>query len=227
MDCTRFEEDISAYVDGELEPQEARGIEEHLASCECCRDLRDQMTAMKTAVSELPEPDIAPEDLWSFAPAATSAQPNRILVVVSRVAAVAMIAVASFAFGIAFSTLQQRSGQLPSTAGSIQQKEAAPTSPETGDASDTGPKGAGEQRGGYIGGDSEGTLPPSGSTATEYGSPDDGGSSASGQLQIKIEPFSGPKPHGAAFAYRITAGKVAVMVGIDRRGRVLVVKPIR
>ena len=36
MDCEKVQENLSAYLDGELSPQEADAVRAHLESCEDC-----------------------------------------------------------------------------------------------------------------------------------------------------------------------------------------------
>lgn len=46
MSCRERREIISAYVDGEIPPEEARLLEEHLAGCAGCRDLVRRMRTL-------------------------------------------------------------------------------------------------------------------------------------------------------------------------------------
>ncbi len=47
-ECLFFEEQISAYVDGELNLEEEKELKEHLAVCNSCLQLLDEMEAMHT-----------------------------------------------------------------------------------------------------------------------------------------------------------------------------------
>jgi len=51
MECTEIREIISAYVDGEASPEEARRVEEHLGSCAECRSAEKRMRALGVAVT--------------------------------------------------------------------------------------------------------------------------------------------------------------------------------
>ena len=51
MECTENREIISAYVDGEASPEEARRVEEHLGSCAECRSAEKRMRALGVAVT--------------------------------------------------------------------------------------------------------------------------------------------------------------------------------
>jgi len=46
MECRDWKERISAYIDGEAPPPEARNVEEHLAACPGCRALEREMRAV-------------------------------------------------------------------------------------------------------------------------------------------------------------------------------------
>jgi anti-sigma factor RsiW len=54
MECTEASGWLSAWLDGELEPAEARRVEEHLAGCERCRRERALLAATSRAVRALP-----------------------------------------------------------------------------------------------------------------------------------------------------------------------------
>jgi len=51
MECRDFREHISASIDGEVPPGEARRIEEHLAGCAECRALERKMRAIGIGVA--------------------------------------------------------------------------------------------------------------------------------------------------------------------------------
>ncbi len=51
MACREIRESISAYVDGEASPEEARRVEEHLGSCAQCRSAEKGMRALGVAVT--------------------------------------------------------------------------------------------------------------------------------------------------------------------------------
>src|SRR5687768_7268311 len=48
------DEDISAYLDGELAASAAARLESHLTGCERCREARDGFIEVKAAVHALP-----------------------------------------------------------------------------------------------------------------------------------------------------------------------------
>jgi hypothetical protein len=50
------EEDLSAYVDGELGKRSRRKVEKHLASCEACSTLLRELQDTKSLIRELPRP---------------------------------------------------------------------------------------------------------------------------------------------------------------------------
>src|SRR4030067_2599021 len=51
MECGEIREIISAFVDGEAAPEEARRVEEHLGSCAQCRSAEKRMRALGVAVT--------------------------------------------------------------------------------------------------------------------------------------------------------------------------------
>lgn len=50
MDCREIREIISAYVDGEARPEEARLVEEHIGKCPACRAAEKRMRALGIGV---------------------------------------------------------------------------------------------------------------------------------------------------------------------------------
>lgn len=60
MDCSRFEELISPYMDGELATEEIIRLEKHFDKCSSCRKLLQdfQMIRQKTRKMEIPHPSI-------------------------------------------------------------------------------------------------------------------------------------------------------------------------
>jgi anti-sigma factor RsiW len=67
MECREIQEMISAYVDSEVRPEEARRVEEHLGVCGECRAAEKRMRALGVAVARA-EGDVPPgfrENLFS------------------------------------------------------------------------------------------------------------------------------------------------------------------
>jgi hypothetical protein len=60
MDCRQAEEALSAYLDGALAPDGARGVEEHLAACAGCRSVRDDLVRAGRLVKALDEVEPPP-----------------------------------------------------------------------------------------------------------------------------------------------------------------------
>lgn len=52
MECKEIRELVSAYVDGEALPEEARLVEEHLGTCAECRAVEKQMRSLGMAVTK-------------------------------------------------------------------------------------------------------------------------------------------------------------------------------
>lgn len=63
MDHESLRKQISAYLDGELEPREARQVEEHLAGCPECRREMEEMRKIEEVLSmmKLQNP---PQEVW-------------------------------------------------------------------------------------------------------------------------------------------------------------------
>ena len=57
---------LSALLDGELDPSERRFVHEHLQQCDACRELADELGAVKGVVGDLPRL-VAPEAFVSTA----------------------------------------------------------------------------------------------------------------------------------------------------------------
>jgi anti-sigma factor RsiW len=55
---------LTAYVDDALPPEVAVGVAAHLAECEHCRTVADDLQAVRTLVRTLPEP-VPAASLWS------------------------------------------------------------------------------------------------------------------------------------------------------------------
>ena len=67
MECRDIRETISAWVDGEASPGEAASVRGHLASCERCRTLEQQMRALGAGVRQIRErvPDRFPQEVFA------------------------------------------------------------------------------------------------------------------------------------------------------------------
>jgi len=62
MRCEEARNELSAYLDGELGPQEADAVREHVASCAACREVLEELRATIDLVGALP-PCEAPQGL--------------------------------------------------------------------------------------------------------------------------------------------------------------------
>lgn len=151
------EEQLSAYVDGELDQAGRRSVEAHLASCEACTDLVRDLQATKAVVSELPrlEPHrsftLGPEHArppkpavqrapFVFAPAAA----------LTLLVALLVVDVADFGGGgddAGFTTANSRQAE-PGEAAGIESLQPAEPPQETADAAESAADGAGEAAGG-------------------------------------------------------------------------------
>lgn len=148
------EEQLSAYVDGELDRAGRRSVEAHLASCEACTELVKDLQAAKAVVSELPrlEPrrsfTLGPEHArppkpavqrspFVFAPAAA----------LTLLVALLVVDVADFGGdgGLTAANSQQADSAADGAIESLQQAEPAQ---ETADAAESAADGAGQAAGG-------------------------------------------------------------------------------
>jgi hypothetical protein len=92
---------LSAYIDGELEAHEHARIEAHLPGCAECRTTLDALRATVAALTELPEPVPTEQDSWALRSAIARARKpvrrwQRAAVAAGSLAA-AMVAVLAFA----------------------------------------------------------------------------------------------------------------------------------
>ena len=60
MDCDEFVEQVTAYLDGALNPEQERRVLDHLDLCDGCSAYLGQVRATIAAVGDLPEPDGLP-----------------------------------------------------------------------------------------------------------------------------------------------------------------------
>lgn len=61
MDCTGIQELLSEYIDGTLDPKTTKTVEEHIATCEDCKETFASLSAMVQELNEL-EPVKPPAD---------------------------------------------------------------------------------------------------------------------------------------------------------------------
>ncbi|MBZ4655222.1 MAG: putative zinc-finger [Peptococcaceae bacterium] len=58
--CACREIDLSAYLDREISPELSSVIEEHLQTCQKCKEALNRMQLLSKAVQELPRPSVNP-----------------------------------------------------------------------------------------------------------------------------------------------------------------------
>ena len=63
MSCKRFDEKLSAYIDGELDYQERSELEKHLLECPRCSSQLEQMRRIES-FKPLIEPPEVPQEKW-------------------------------------------------------------------------------------------------------------------------------------------------------------------
>lgn len=64
ISCTDIREEISSWVDGELDPSRVETVEKHLESCAGCAAFRQDLNSIREGVEGL-EPLDPPEHLWT------------------------------------------------------------------------------------------------------------------------------------------------------------------
>ena len=99
MNCKQACEQLSEYIDGELDEQSRCALEEHLAGCEACRDELEGLRRTVAAVKNLPTVP-APEELSSRILAAIPARAKERPLRLRMFKALAVAAVVVLAFGI-------------------------------------------------------------------------------------------------------------------------------
>ena len=57
--CNHFVEVVTDYLDGALEPDEARRLEEHLAICDGCQSVLEQFRVILRITGRIGEEDVA------------------------------------------------------------------------------------------------------------------------------------------------------------------------
>ena len=60
VDCDKYLERLSVWLDGALTQEEERELSEHLARCPSCWEMREQLSALRDGFGELEESE-APE----------------------------------------------------------------------------------------------------------------------------------------------------------------------
>lgn len=64
IDCPDIQEDVSLWMDGDLDPSRAEAVEEHLESCAECAAFHQDLNSIREGVKGL-EPLEPPEHLWT------------------------------------------------------------------------------------------------------------------------------------------------------------------
>ncbi len=64
--CDKPLEELSAYLDGELAPEEARAFQHHLSSCASCQEKMKVLSALEEAVTRSAEVSRAPQTLYRY-----------------------------------------------------------------------------------------------------------------------------------------------------------------
>lgn len=61
MVCRTCRQNLSAFLDGELTPQEAEHLEEHLSRCPACAEVLGQYRQLHLGLAAVPAPEVQPE----------------------------------------------------------------------------------------------------------------------------------------------------------------------
>ncbi len=186
MECREYREMLSAYVDGEASPDDARRVALHLEECARCRADERKMRALGVGVARI-EGDVPPdfrEKLFARLEREELVPKRRSLFFFSLRWAAIPLAVAA-AVGLVLLTTRERGpGKMPPTAVPPQVSQRAPAS----GGRDTGlPPSPGVRRG---------TVPPAGETpggaddkmiAAQERGPQKGTAAARGPGEISAE----------------------------------------
>lgn len=209
MECSAFQEDISALADGKLSPERAREVEAHVATCAQCRAFDRDLRVLKRSISELPEPEVSIPAVPSRERAPARMGLGRNLRVLAQVGVITAVAAASFVVGLSLSSSQRTTGlstgRPPVT--------IAPTAPQDGARYGAPRLGTG-------------AVPsqPRGKGAAESSS----GTQATTQSPTTVQLVSTSRSKGLrVYTFKVTSGKTITFVKIDEDGRVLSVKPSR
>ena len=115
MNCLPFEEKIAQYVDGGLDPNDTRDIEDHLRTCPACAEFAEALQSDRTWLRTVP-PETADVDFAALRRQIRSAivheRRAKSLMPVLLLAASVLLAVAVAAIWLA----PNRGGQQPRTA---------------------------------------------------------------------------------------------------------------
>lgn len=130
MECKHTGENLSAYLDGELEPREEKALESHLESCKSCRDQLERLRSTVRLVRSLPRAQ-APAVLKSRLVAAVGARrPGfRLASVPALLTAAALVLVSVLAV---FMLIPHR--HVPSKMTVARTEQARPAAEETSEA---------------------------------------------------------------------------------------------
>lgn len=89
--CEHVRDDLSAYLDGQISPEERERIEKHLATCPSCREELEQMRRLVLLLRSTPQ--VAPPRSFTLTP--QRAQPRGLLQMLTRMAPFVSVASAA------------------------------------------------------------------------------------------------------------------------------------
>jgi len=75
MQCSEIQENLSAYLDGELDPAGAAELESHLEGCESCRSELESLRSTVELVRSVPRVQAPPVLKQRLASATSSRKP--------------------------------------------------------------------------------------------------------------------------------------------------------
>lgn len=73
--CAKPLEELSAYLDGELSPEEERAIQRHLTTCTSCQEKVQALAALEEAVTRSAETALVPQTLHEYVSALSQPSP--------------------------------------------------------------------------------------------------------------------------------------------------------
>jgi hypothetical protein len=148
---------LNAWIDGAATPQEHQLVEHHMASCETCQRLMDELHAVKAMLATMPE--VAPRRSFALTPEqakkptpirerTTASNIIRLLPIVRTLSVAAMLAVLILGGSLLLNqddstvspavTNEMQSGETAAGSGSLGEANPAPASQERGEVVDQG-----------------------------------------------------------------------------------------
>jgi len=138
VSCEAIRAELDAYLDGELEEEQAAGVARHLAGCAECRRQLEERRAVAAAVRRLAPPAAPPQFLERFraarlqaAPPASAGTPRRTLRL-SLAMGGALAAAAALFFAVSLTNSDRRAISAPRASGAAPSAASQAAKPSAG-----------------------------------------------------------------------------------------------